>query len=538
MTKSENNNEEGKLLTRYEIWQPFLLSVMMTIGILIGYKMNDKSERLITSVDAQGDVSLGRVEEIIRFIEARYVDPLASDSLVEAAINGIIQKLDPHSLYLSPDQLTDVSENMEGSFKGIGIESFYIEDTVLVIKVVKDSPADRAGLKQLDQIIAIDDSLVAGVQMPFEKIRGKLKTQAKSVKLEIKRKGQPQTLFKTVTLDQIVIHSADVAYMVDDTTGYIQIRQFSSNTYAEFMQNLEKLIEKQGMKHLILDLRGNPGGYLPQATKIVNQLIEDKDRLIVYTEGRNHQRQDYLTNGKTFFDVGRIAVLVDEYSASGSEVIAGAIQDHDRGIIVGRRTYGKGLVQEQFALSNGGALRLTTARYYTPAGRSIQKEITPVEIYEDEVVHRSVFEPRKNDPTGKQKQFKTLRLSRPVFAGGGIDPEVFIPGDSLLFSADYLHLQNNVIQFLCTSMLRGKLSLNQVPDYHALADDFFRYMKARKHEIKVSSAMMRKAEKMLAENFLYLKNNGDAVAQAREEGRDDAFMRAALNYTSSAAILK
>lgn len=532
-----NKEQQTSVPVKFEIWQPFLLAVAMSIGILLGYKMNDKTERLVKKVDADF-VSLGRVEEVIRFIESRYVDTISSDTLMEEAVKAMVNRLDPHSLYLSPAELKEVNETMDGSFVGIGIESYYIQDTVVVLKVVKGSPADKAGLKQLDQIISVNDTMVAGVGMPFEEIRQRLRSATGSVKLEIKRKNAAQGLLKNVKLDQIAIHSADVAYKIDDSTAYIQITQFSSNTYQEFMENLERMVDKQGAKHLILDLRGNPGGYLPQATKIINQLIRDKEKLIVYTQGRNAQRQDYLTNGKAFFNVNKIAVLVDEYSASGSEVIAGAIQDHDRGIIIGRRTYGKGLVQEQFNLSNGGALRLTTARYFTPAGRSIQKEITDAATYEEEVYHRSPFKANTRSATEKSRVYKTLHLKRNVYGGGGIDPEVFIPGDSIEYGQEYQALQNQVLPFLCLELLRGRINLNQEPDWTKLHTSFLQYVQRTNPKYVVKGSMIQKITTTLIRNWHYIQSNGNPVSQAVEQGKDDAFIKAALAYTKGQISLK
>ncbi len=533
----DNKEEQTPAPVKYEIWQPFLIAIAMSIGILVGYKMNDKTERLVKKVDADF-VSLGRVEEVIRFIESRYVDTIPSDSLMEEAVKAVVQHLDPHSMYLSPAELREVNETMDGSFKGIGIESYYIQDTVVVLKVVKGSPADKAGIKQLDQIISVNDTLVAGTKMSFEEIRQRLRSATGSVKLEIKRKGTPQGLLKNVKLDQIAIHSADVAYKIDDSTAYIQITQFSSNTYQEFMENLERLVEKEGAKNLILDLRGNPGGYLPQATKIINQLIREKEKLIVYTQGRNAQRQDYLTNGKAFFNVGKIAILVDEYSASGSEVIAGAIQDHDRGIIIGRRTYGKGLVQEQFNLSNGGALRLTTAKYFTPAGRSIQKEITDTESYEEEVYRRSPFQSNTRDAQSKAKPYKTLKLHRTVYGGGGIDPEVFIPGDSVEYNQAFHAVQNEVMPFLCMELLKGRISLSREPDWNKLNQGLMLFIQKGKPAYQLAEPMRKKLAALMVQNWHYIKSNGNPVSQAIEQGKDDAFIKSALSYFNGKIQLK
>jgi carboxyl-terminal processing protease len=529
----EQNIDEinsGPVKAKYDYLQPLLLAAMVALGMIMGYKMNDKAERLITKINGKHDVSLGRVEEMIRFIESRYVDTVNSDAMVSEAINAMLSKLDPHSVYINPSDLKEVSESMEGNFTGLGIESYYLEDTAVIITIVKDSPASKAGLKQFDQIISVNDTVVAGVGMSFDKIRERLRS-SKTAKIEIKRKGSSTTLIKIVKLDNIVIHSADVAYIIKDSIGYIRIEQFSSNTYNEFMTNLEYLHDKKGMRNLIIDLRGNPGGYLPQATKIINQLIREKEKLIVYTEGRKNKREDYFTNGKTFFpNLNKIAVLVDEHSASGSEVIAGAIQDHDRGIIIGRKTYGKGLVQEQFNLSNGGALRLTTARYYTPSGRCIQKEFTDMDTYDNEIYKRSVYENNTKRDSSKTKAFKTLIKGRTVYSGGGIDPEVFIAGDSLLLDKEYPLLDKYALEYLTKQLVTNKLTTTTNVDYKLLTKNFIAYIAAKEKTPEIKIKLLSKAQQELEEHFEYLKSNGDSDARSKIESMNDKFIKSAIDY--------
>ncbi|MFM2394628.1 MAG: hypothetical protein RLZZ546_2610, partial [Bacteroidota bacterium] len=487
MTDNHLNNKP-----KFEVWQPFLLSIMVVIGMLLGYKMNDKPDRLIEKVKSDEPIAIGRVEEIIRFIESRYVDTVNSEKLISSAINSMILQLDPHSVYIPKSELSDINENMDGNFRGIGIESFFLDDTVSILTIVKDSPADKAGLKQLDQIISIDDTLVAGVKKSFDQIRAMLRKN-KALKIEIKRFGSNANLLMVIKSEDIKIHSADVAYMINDSIGYIQIKQFSSNTYQEFMENLEYLYDKKKMKHLVLDLRGNPGGYLPQAVKIMNQLIYEKDKLIVLTKGRNQTRQDYNTNGKAFFRFDKLAVLIDENSASGSEVIAGAIQDLDRGIIVGRRSFGKGLVQEQFNLSNGAAFRMTTARYFTPSGRSIQKEITSHDTYDQEVQNRQVNKTELSVKNENSPIFKTLQLGRKVYGGGGISPEIFVKGDSSLNSSEYYVALGHSNAFLLKAMKSKAISFTQNPDYSILTKEFQSYLKSKEKNIefkKVSTFLL------------------------------------------------
>ncbi len=521
----QNNGE-----IKHNVWQPLLLSAMVALGMLMGYKMNDKAERFLAPISSDKNIELGRIEEIIRFIESRYVDKVESEGMISEAINALLSKLDPHSLYIPPSEMTSLSENMDGNFNGIGVQTTQINDTAVITTIVDNSPAKKSDLKQFDQIIKVNDSLVSGIKLPFEKLKDKLR-QKESVKLEIKRKGLPNTLIKVIKLENLVIHSADVAYMVKGDIGCIQIDQFTSNTYNEFMTNLEYLHDKMGMRNLIIDLRGNPGGYLPQATKIINQLIPEKEKLIVYTEGRNEQREDYLTNGKAFFsDINKIAVLVDEFSASGSEVIAGAIQDQDRGIIIGRKTFGKGLVQEQFNLTNGGAIRLTTARYFTPSGRCIQKDFTNLEDYENEVYERSLFVENKKHDSLKSKVFKTLIKGRKVYSAGGIDPEIFIKGDSLALEKDYYSLNNHAFEYIVNQILKNKVTLTTEPDFASLSKDFVEYVSSVEKMKSIKLKMLNQAQQKLKENYAFLKSNGDLKSKAKEASKNDKFVKSAVDY--------
>lgn len=523
---------------KYEVWQPFLLSVMVVIGMLLGYKMNDKSDRLIEKYKSDEPISIGRVEEILRFVEARYVDTVNSEKLISSAINSMFLQLDPHSVYIPKSELGDINDNMEGSFKGIGIESYLMNDTVVILTIMKNSPADKAGLKQFDQIIAIDDTVVAGVGKPFDQIRAMFRKSDKPIKIEVKRLLSGTNQIVMIKSDDIKIHSADVAYMIDDSIGFIQIKQFSSNTYQEFMENLELLHDKKKMKHLVLDLRGNPGGYLPQAVKIMNQLIYEKDRLIVFTEGRNHSRQDYNTNGKAFFKFDKLAVLIDENSASGSEVIAGAIQDHDRGIIIGRRSFGKGLVQEQFNLSNGAALRMTTARYFTPSGRSIQKAITSHEDYDKEVINRSKNDSELESKNNSKKVFTTLNLARKVYSGGGISPEIFVKGDSTLNNSAYYTAQNYSSAFIIKLLKSKSISMDTSPQFEKLCGQFTAFLISKDSKYKASALSNKACEDILFQKYHYLKSNGDSDKEAEMSGKNDAFINASLPFFQGKIVLK
>lgn len=418
---------EPKKINDYNIWQPLLLSIMMIMGMVLGYKMNDADNPpLIQGINSEESAALtgsGRVEEIIRFVDSRYVDEVNDQDLVESAITTVLDQLDPHSVYIAPEYMKSINDSMEGKFKGIGIESYYIDDTVNIISVIKDSPADKAGLKTFDQIIAVNDSTVAGKGLQFSEISEMLRSTEADKELIIRKYDSRTDERITINIDDIPLKSVEVAYMVNETTGLIKVERFSSKTYTEFMEALEEMVENQNLQDLIIDLRDNPGGYLPETTNILSQLIREKDKLLVYTEGKANDRVDYKTTGKSFFKVDRIAVLINENSASGSEILAGAIQDWDRGLVIGRRTFGKGLVQEQYPLSNGGAIRLTVARYYTPTGRSIQQPYDNLQEYHD-VSRRYLADTVE---VADSLKYYTKLLNREVYASGGIYPDIYVP---------------------------------------------------------------------------------------------------------------
>lgn len=426
--------------------------------MMVGYKMNDKPDgSLIESTDYPTDQvrMVGRVEDLIRFIENKYVDELNGSELIEEAVTAVFSKLDPHSIYLTPSQLADVSDQMNGTFSGIGIENIVINDTVNIYNVLPSSPAELAGLQVFDKIVSINDSIVAGKSIGLDQIRNMLKNEAgKQVSLGIYRDAQ--VINKIVTVGEVPLPTVTSFLLPEIETAYIKIDRFGSKTYSEFMDEVEKyFVNKRSIgdgdkkaKHLILDLRDNPGGYLPEATNLLGQLFPEKGKLMVYTEGRKNKKNEYKTIGEQFFIIEQVVVLIDENSASASEIVAGAVQDWDRGFVVGRRSFGKGLVQEQYDLNNGGAIRLTVARYFTPSGRSIQRDYTDRNYYDDDFYDRY----KNGDLFFKDSllikdttQYFTQELKRPVSALGGITPDIFIPLDAifknekLLIADSYLH---------------------------------------------------------------------------------------------------
>ncbi len=424
---------------RSSIWTPLLFFVVLILGVLIGFQLNKYmgNKRSIGTVIERND----RLEEIIDIIGAKYVDSVSADSLYEDAVSGSLKHLDPHSIYIPAREMAAVTEDLEGNFKGIGVEFYILNDTIMITSVVKNGPSADAGVQTGDKIIRVNDSLVAGNGITSDRIVSQLKGgEGTAVHLHLLRPSENKLLDLSVKRGLIPLYSIDAAYMIDTATGYIRINRFSATTYREFSHALDNLLGK-GMKQMVLDLRQNPGGYLDAATAIADELIGG-NKLLVYTQGRASAKEEYLAEQKGRFEKGRLAVLVDEGSASASEILSGAIQDWDRGVVIGRRTFGKGLVQEQFELDDGSALRLTIARYYTPSGRSIQRPYNKgKDAYEDDFMNRF----RNGSLTGQDTlspadtmKFYTEQKRRVVYGGGGIKPDVIVPYE-LAFITDGLY---------------------------------------------------------------------------------------------------
>ncbi|MCB9082384.1 MAG: S41 family peptidase [Lewinellaceae bacterium] len=440
---------------QYQVWIPLMLAVTLVVGMLIGTRLR---QPLLGLTDEQVEAppvvgSQGKVEELMRYIEAKYVDEVDRDKLLDEAIETVLRQLDPHSAYISRDELEEVNEDLQGEFEGIGVEFMIFEDTVVVVTPLRGGPSEAAGIRTGDKIIQVGDSTVAGRGVDNQGITKLLRGEkGTEVRVGVLRGGESKLRYFLLTRDKIPVNSIEVAYPVDNRVGYIRINRFSATTDTEFVGALEKLIQEDKIQDLIIDLRHNPGGYLQKATNILSQLFPEKGRLLVYTQGRTSNRSDYLTSGRAFFDVGRIVVLIDEGSASASEILAGAVQDHDRGFIIGRRSFGKGLVQEQYPLRDGSALRLTVARYYTPSGRSIQRPYTDRDSYESDYLDRyknGELLSENKMPLGDSTDYYTSG-GRVVHGGGGIIPDVFVPLDTLEVSDAYM----GVRQFLPSFVFR------------------------------------------------------------------------------------
>lgn len=449
-----------KKIYGFQIWMPLMLGIFLAGGIFLGSNMYQPGNALAND-DLEAGISsngFGKVEEIIRYIEAKYVDELEQDELTEEVINEILRNLDPHSLYIPADKLLEVNEKLDGNFEGIGIELFKIEDTIVVMKPMEGGPSEKAGVMAGDKIISVNDSLISGVNRDMDGIIRMLKGEVGSlVKIAVLR-GHDLVTFE-IPRDNIPISSIDAAYLLAKDLAYIKISRFSANTFKEFIDALEQLLDSKKPFNLVIDLRGNPGGYLQQATNILSQIFEEPKKLLVYTEGSHVRRNDYETNGRAIYKIKDLAVLIDEGSASASEILAGAVQDYDRGIIIGRRSYGKGLVQEQYNLRDGSALRLTIARYYTPSGRSIQRPYDDFDDYDNDLVQRfdngEIFE--KKSPEKLDSAVYYTSKGRLVYGKGGISPDIFIPLDSSYLSEKVQRIQDFIPGFVFRLLEQKKI---------------------------------------------------------------------------------
>ena len=483
MSISQNNN-------RFNIWMPLLIAAVLAAGMALGFKMQQASGNAMASYNSHQPAK--HIEELVRYIDAKYVDSVDTEEITTKAINAILKELDPHSNYISPSQIASVQEDLEGNFEGVGIQFVLQEDTIYVVNAIEGGPSEKIGIRAGDKIIEIEDSVVAGVGLASEGVVDKLKGgKGTKVRIKIKRYGEKELLPFTIERATVQLYSVDAAYMVNENTGYIKINRFSATTAQEFVQKVEDF-EDKGMKNLVIDLRQNPGGYFNAATRILDQLFKDTE-LMVYTKGLHYKKSEYKSSGRSFFNIEDVALLIDEGSASASEIMAGAIQDSDRGIIVGRRSFGKGLVQEQYKLSNGGALRLTVARYYTPSGRSIQKPYsTDRQSYNYEMYDRyDSGELNSKDSIQIQDTTKYYtRNNRVVYGGGGITPDFFVPIDKVVDNEYYIKANQYIAPYVYNYL-----------DTHREEYKQYKTIKQFIENVKVS-------EKMMSEFTLYATEEG------------------------------
>jgi len=470
--------------TKWSIFLPLMLAIALVIGILIGIVLPRKSDpSQLPGIRPRND----KLSTILNIIERNYVDSVNRDDLVEAAIPAVLKKLDPHSVYIPAKDLVRANESLQGNFEGIGISFNMLTDTILVIGTIPGGPSEKQGLQAGDKILYVNDSLVAGRGISDEDVMGMLKgPKGTSVSVKILRNGFNDLLSFNIVRDKIPIYSMDVAYMVNDNTGYIKINNFAVTTFDEFMKGLKELRD-HGMTKLIVDLRGNSGGIMEDAVQIANQFLK-QGQLIVYTMGRNQPRNDARATGKGEFEDGDLVILIDEWSASASEILAGAIQDNDRGTIIGRRSFGKGLVQEPIPFPDGSGMRLTIARYYTPTGRSIQKPYSEgfADYFDDlnSRYDRGEFEVPDSIHFSDSLKFTTPG-GRTVYGGGGIMPDKFIPVDTSEISTYFIRVRPFIYQFALkyTEKNRDLLrkfteagELEKYLDKQGLLDQFMKFL--------------------------------------------------------------
>lgn len=408
-----------------KLYLPIIIAFSVALGLLIGSFLNFPSEK-------RGMISgshKSKLNKLMDFIESEYIDDVDTDSIVDLTVNSILEKLDPHSVYIAKNEMEEVAQSMKGDFVGIGVNFYMYKDSVAVIKPIPGGPSEKAGIKPGDRILFANNDKLFGKKLPNDTLYSRLKGQEGSkVKLTIFRKSENKKFDVNVTRDVVPIKSVDAAVMVDAKTGYIKINRFAETTYDEFHRGLFNL-KKQGATSLIVDLRDNGGGYLEKAVEIADDFLQD-DRLILKTKNKKDRVDVTKASSKGDFEQGQVYILINENSASASEILAGAIQDNDRGVIVGRRSFGKGLVQREMPLGDGSAVRLTVARYYTPSGRSIQRSYAHGgEEYFNDFTKR--FESGELYAADSIKvadtlKFKTLK-GRTVYGGGGIIPDVFVP---------------------------------------------------------------------------------------------------------------
>lgn len=435
--------DKNKKLT---VWLPVIIACSIALGIFIGNHYLSLSKGKHRTYP-----SGNKINAILDIIDEQYVDTVDMTDLVEGAIPKIFSELDPHSVYIPAEDASMVNEELEGSFSGIGVSFNMQTDTILVISVISGGPAEKAGLLPFDRIITINDSVYSGNQTSQAKIMKTLRGAKNStVKLGVKRGNEPDLLYFDVTRGDVPVHSVDVAYEAAEGIGYIKVSKFARNTYNEFITAIAELKQK-GCNAFVIDLRNNTGGYMEAAINMINEFMPE-GRLIVYTEGKTFPRADVYANGTGTCKEAPIVVLTDEISASASEIFAGAIQDNDRGLIIGRRTYGKGLVQTQIALSDGSALRLTIARYYTPSGRCIQKsyEMGKNDEYDQDIYNRYMhgeFDSADSIKMDDSLKYQTIK-GRTVYGGGGIMPDIFIPRDTSGITSYYSNVINSGVLYL------------------------------------------------------------------------------------------
>lgn len=506
---------------------PMILALAIVLGMGINSLLNRKAVMVPGEQEMFTPIQGSKLDLIMNMINYSYVDTVDIKKIEESAIPLLIKDLDPHTVYIPAKDMQRVNEEMVGNFGGIGVQFYKYLDTVTVVKIVPGGPSEKAGLQDGDRIIKVNDSIVAGRKMDTDLImkmmRGEIGTE---VKLTIVRRGVDKPFIKQVTRGSIPIKSVNVAYMISDTVGLIQVKTFGMNTYNEFMQALDKL-SGQGMRKVIVDLRNNEGGILPIAVSMINEFLPE-GKLILYTQGKASPRMDYNSNGRGKYQELPLTVLINEFSASASEIFAGAIQDNDRGTIIGRRSFGKGLVQEQRGLPDGSALRLTVARYYIPSGRSIQKPYDKgKEQYYNDLRERLLhgeFGQKDSIHFDENLKYKTVG-GRTVYGGGGVMPDVFVPADTNGWS-EYLTKVNGGSQLLYDYtfdfMDRHRSEIKNIKNYRQLLKYLERFNLVDEMANYAARHGVKRDEKGIRESYAVLNNTIKAFI-GRHVLDDDGF---------------
>ena len=540
---------------------PIIMAVCVVIGILIGtFYANHFSGNRLSIINT----SSNKLNNLLHIIDDQYVDTVNVNDLVEKAVPQILAELDPHSVYISAKDVQMANDDLRGSFSGVGIEFIIRQDTLRVQQVIGNGPAERSGVIAGDKIVKVDDENFTGKTLTNEVAMHKLKgPKDTKVKLGIMRYGENKIRDIVVTRGEIPTKSVTAAYMLNKETGYIRIKNFGENTYPELLIALAKLSEED-FQNLTIDLRGNTGGYLQSAVQIANEFLP-KNRLIVYTQGRKSQRQEYRSDGRGSYQRIPLVVLIDESSASASEILAGAIQDNDRGTIIGRRSFGKGLVQQPIEFNDHSMIRLTIARYYSPSGRCIQKPYVSGDNknYEEDILaryeHGEFFSQDSIKHEGKEYH---TAIGRPVFGGGGITPDIFIAEDTTDVTSYYKQatMSGLIIQYAYEytdanrQTLKGINSVDEMAKYlqkQNMVDKFATY--ADKNGLKRRNLMIQKSHKLL-ERFInsriiynmmseeawmkYLNNDDSAITETLKLFRENAAFPKAPEKNKKVAQLK
>ena len=519
-------------------FMPLLMAISVVVGIVIGsFYANHFSGNRLTVINNGSN----RLNNLLRIIDDQYVDKVDIDSLVESAIPQILAELDPHSVYISAKDVQATNDDLKGSFSGVGVEFTIREDTIHVQNVIKNGPAEKAGLLAGDKIVYVDGKKFVGKVVTNEEAMHRLKgPQGSKVKIGVARYGNPKIITYEVTRGEIPTKTITAAYMLDDNTGYIKVKNFGEKTYPELLIALASL-QQQGFSNLVIDLRDNTGGYLQSAVQMANEFLPNK-KLIVYTEGRKSPRKEYRSDGHGAYQNMPLVVLINEGSASSSEIFAGAMQDNDRATIIGRRSFGKGLVQQQIPFPDGSMIRLTIARYFTPSGRCIQKPYSHGEYasYEQDLIsryeHGEFFSQDSIKHTGKPYHTGNGRV---VYGGGGITPDIFVPEDTSDVTSYYKKaaVSGLILQFAFNytdnnrqkmKAFKEMLELAQYLKKQNTVEQFVGY--ANSHGLKRRNLLIRKSHTLLERyiNSRIIYNMMDEQAWTEYLNQDDPVIGMAL----------